>query len=285
MSFKASKKRERKTPNAIVRGKPMIPSAAVEEWYRGQLNLVAAAMIEDYRLEVGRALKNPNVETFFATDAAAATVFKDVLRRLDKKWKDIFEGFASKTSAEFVDKSDEHSKASAWFCMSNMGIEAPKMAYTSNISNTLEAAVSFNHTLITNIQEETHEKIFSAVMLSLTSPSPEQQGQSGITNALKDIGGFTKDRIKLIARDQTSKIYSSLSDERMEQNGLDEFEWMHSSAGKVPRESHMNMNGHIFKLNDPRLWETGGEFDLKKGDLGPPGWAINCRCRKIFVIR
>ncbi len=279
MAFKASKKREKKTPNAIVRGKPMIPSAAVEEWYRGRMKLVSSAMIEDYRLEIGRVLKNPEVERFFAKDAAAATVFKDVLRKLDKKWKEVFEGFAAQTAHEFVHKSDEHAKSSTFFCMSNMGIEAPKMAYTTNISNTLEASVTFNHTLISSIQEETHGKIFDAVMLSLTSPNPEQQGQSGITNALKEIGGFTQDRIKLIARDQTSKLYSSLSDTRMEENGIDEFEWMHSSAGKVPRQTHVDKDGEIFKLDDPRLWEG------PKADRGPPGWAINCRCRKIFVIR
>jgi uncharacterized protein with gpF-like domain len=237
------------------------------------------AMIEDYRAAVDDALKNHSVQSFFAQDAAAASVFKSIFKKLEEKWTNIFESFAKKTADEFVDQSDDHAKSSTFFCMKNMGVKQPDLAYSENVMNTLGAAKDFNYTLITGIQQDVHERIYKSVMLSLTSPNPEEQGQSGIENTLKEIGGFSKDRIKLISRDQTSKLYSALSDERMERNGLDEFEWMHSSAGKVPRQTHLDKDGEIFKLNDPRLWEG------PKADQGPPGWAINCRCRKRFIIR
>jgi SPP1 gp7 family putative phage head morphogenesis protein len=145
--------------------------------------------------------------------------------------------------------------------------------------NTLGAATDFNHTLITNISEDIHEKIYNSIMLSLTSPNPEEQGMTGIENTLKSVGGFSKKRIALITEDQTSKLYSALSDERMRENNVDEFRWLHSSAGKVPRKTHVAKNNQIFKLDDSRLWEG------PKADQGPPGWAIRCRCRKIPIIR
>jgi SPP1 gp7 family putative phage head morphogenesis protein len=110
-------------------------------------------------------------------------------------------------------------------------------------------------------------------MLSLTSPDPEQQGVSGITNALREIGEFSEKRIELIARDQNAKLYASLNIKRLEDNGVEYFRWLHSSAGKVPRQTHLDHDGEVYRINDPRLWEG------PKADQGPPGWAINCRCR------
>lgn len=279
MAFKASKKRERKAPEPIAKGSVMNPSAPIRIWYQGRMYDLIEAMVDDYKDQVNKALQNENVKEVFATDAAANSTFQKVLDRLSRKWTDIFSGFAKTTSKEFVDKSEEYSKISSVFSMNTLGIEQPKISYQKNVQNTLSAAVDYNHTLITGIQSDVHEKIYSAVMLSLTSPDPAQQGQSGIEAALKEIGGFAKGRAKLIAEDQTSKLYSALSDERLAENGVEEFEWLHSSAGKTPRQSHLDRDGIIYKLNDPRFWEG------PKADQGPPGWAIHCRCRRRPVIR
>jgi SPP1 gp7 family putative phage head morphogenesis protein len=284
MTFVASKKRERQKPEPVSKGLAIGPSTAIRIWYKNQLRMITAAMIDDYKQSLAVALQHEDVEKLFAEDSAPSAIFKFVLRRLQDKWKRVFNGFAKEIAKEFVRQSDDQVNASTYHSLSVAGVKAPTIEYNDNVRNTLGAAVSYNHTLITGIGEDIHEKIYSAVMLSLTSPNPEEQGTSGIQNALRNIGDFSDNRIDLISRDQTSKLYASLSDERMRQNNVDEFEWMHSGAGKEPRESHARMDGEIFKLDDPRMWEVGGEFGLKKSDLGPPGWAINCRCRKRPVI-
>ncbi len=285
MAFKASKERKRKEPDPVGRGSPIAPSAAVKLKYQKQMMWVVKAMLEDYKHEMAETLAHPEVEQFYGEDASVSSIFKRILKKLDKKWKEVFSGFATKAAYEFTRDADKNATAATLNSLSTAGIDQPRATFNEYVQNTLEAATDFNHTLIVNIQQEVHEKIYTSVMLSLTSPNPEQQGQAGIEAALREAGITAKDRVELIARDQTSKLYSALADDRMRENGVDEFEWAHSSAGKVPRESHVHMDGHIFKLNDPRLWEVGGEFNLKKGDLGPPGWAINCRCRRIPVIR
>jgi SPP1 gp7 family putative phage head morphogenesis protein len=277
MAFKASKARQRRAPEPVSKGKPIGPSAAIRSWYESAMNSVVAAMLQDYRDQVREALEHPEVEEFYAEDAADS-VFQRVMRRLNKKWSEVFTGFAQKYAAAFVERVDEYSKSSVFFSLSAAGVNQPTMTYNKNVAATLGASKDFNHTLITNVQKEVHEKIYSAVMLSLTSPNPEEQGASGIQNALREVGTFAKKRVDLITRDQTSKLYSALSDERLRQNGVDHFEWMHSSAGKVPRQTHLDKDGKVFALDDPELW-TG-----PKADQGPPGWAINCRCRKRPII-
>jgi uncharacterized protein with gpF-like domain len=284
MVFQASKKREIKPPEPVAKGGMLIPSAAVRIWYQGRLMDIAEAMMDDYRASLESAYRDYDVRKAFAMDASAASILTALFTKLWDKWTSVFAGFAAETAKDFVEKSDTHVNASTWASLSTAGVKQPITSYNDNVKNTLGATQAFNNTLIKGIHEDTHEKIFSAVMLSLTSSDPAQQGITGIQAALRDAGEFTDSRIRLIAQDQNSKLYSSLSDERLIQNGIDEFEWMHSSAGKEPRASHVKMNGHIFKINDPRLWEVGGEFDLKKGDLGPPGWAIRCRCNRRPII-
>lgn len=279
MAFTASKKRERKPAEPVGVGTQIIPSAATEGWYRKQMDMVIDAMIADYKKEIEDAFKNPDVKAFYAEDASASSIFKKVFNRLQNKWSDIFKGFAKQTAKKFVDKTEVQATASTLYSLKMAGLKSPVAAYNKNVYNTIEATKDYNFTLITNINEEAHEKIHSAVMLSLTSPDPNEQGQQAIIKALNEVGIKSRNRAELIAKDQTSKLYASLADLRMEENGVEEFEWMHSSAGKVPRQTHLDRDGEVYKLNDPRLWEG------PKADQGPPGWAINCRCRRRPIIR
>lgn len=279
MAFKASKKRGRREPKPVGRGTQIIPSAAIESWYRSELAKVTKAMIAEYKTQLGYVINGEPAQRLFATDATATADFTRTLNSLKQRWGRIFAAFADKIAPQFVEKTDVAATSATLHSLSVAGVNQPRATFNEAVKNTLQASVDYNHTLITNLSVEVHEKIYSSVMLSLTSPNPEEQGSSGIQNALKEVGGFSDKRIDLIVRDQTSKLYSSLSDDRMRENGCEEFEWMHSSAGKVPRHTHVEKDGQIFKLNDPRLWEG------PKADQGPPGWAINCRCRKIPIFR
>jgi len=279
MGFKASKKREQQAAEPVGRGLPIVPSAALEAWYKKQLKDMTYSMLEDYKKMILGEVKSEQGKRFYATDALFTTSFNSVLKSLQQRWGKIFEGFAEKLAPEFVNKVDGQATSATLHSLSIAGLKAPVATYNAAVANVLQASVDFNHTLITGLASEAHEKIHTAVMLSLTSSNPEEQGMGGIKAALVKAGIDSEKRINFIAQDQTSKLYSSLSDERMEQNGCDEFEWLHSSAGKFPRHTHVEKNGQIFKLNDPRFW-TG-----PKGDQGPPGWAPCCRCKRVPIIR
>lgn len=278
MAFKPSKIRMRQNPQPIRRGTQIIPSAPLANWYAEKIQPIATAMLADYEKQILDVLNSEEGAKYYAMDASISSMFKKVLNALKKKWTSIFIGLADQVAPEFVERAEKGATISTIYSLSTIGIDQPKSAYNESIRNTLKAAESFNKTLITSISEQAHDKMYTAVMLSLTSPSPDEQGQVGIKNALKEIGIHDEKRIKNITKDQTSKLYSSFAVDRMVQNGIEEFEWIHSSAGKVPRQDHVAKDGVIFKLNDPRLWEG------KPSDQGYPGWAINCRCRMRPIV-
>lgn len=277
MAFKASKIRSIRR-DVVAEGSQLIPTSATQSWYNKQMDLLIHEMIEDYKKELLLNFKTDTAEKFYAEDASVVSLFKKMMARLESKWFALFKNSAKTISDKFVKKVDASSKAGVNFSISTLGIKAPRETYTQNINNTMKAGREFNETLITGLQEEAHKKIADAIMLSLTSPNPEQQGQKYVMSVLADAGISSKKRAKLIARDQNSKMFASLNHDRMEQNGITHFKWVHSSAGKVPRHTHVAKDGMIFALNDHRLWEG------PKSDQGPPGWAINCRCRAVPVL-
>jgi uncharacterized protein with gpF-like domain len=277
MTFRASKKRERERPERVGKGTALIASSSIRIWYTRQMKLLAIEMIKDYRQTIQAAMQHSDVREYFAMDAATPSMLK-IMMKLRKKWYDIWSGFAKKVSKMFVKRVDEHVSATVHSSLSKAGIKEPILTYNDNVKNTLDAAQDFNHTLITGISDVIHERIYAAVMLSLTSPDHERKGVAGIETALREIGGFTEKRIKQISKDQNSKLYSSLTIERMKQNKIDEFEWDHTGASKEPRRTHLDKDGKIFSINDPELW-TG-----PKADQGPPGWAIGCTCRAIPIV-
>lgn len=277
MAFKASNKRERRPAAPVGRGVPIQPSAALREKYAKEMKALIASMMEDYREKLLATYDRPTVSRVMAMDSATS-MLDGVVASLNRRWSRIFENFAKKMSPKFVKETADAADAATLHSLSVAGLNAPTKDYNANVARILEAEVPFNSTLITKISEEAHNKVYDAVMLSLTSPDPEKQGQAYIKKTLSEVGISCNKRADLIARDQTSKIYASLSSERMRQNGVEKFEWLHSSAGKVPRPEHLRRNGQIYSLDDPRLWEG------PKQDQGPPGWAINCRCTRIPII-
>jgi len=59
--------------------------------------------------------------------------------------------------------------------------------------------------------------------------------------------------------------------------GITEAVWMHSHAGKVPRPTHVAMNGTRFKVAE-------GMWDSAEGKFIQPGELINCRCTSRSVL-
>jgi SPP1 gp7 family putative phage head morphogenesis protein len=74
----------------------------------------------------------------------------------------------------------------------------------------------------------------------------------------------TKNRTKLIARDQVSKLNGQLSQVRQTSIGVEEYIWRTSRDERV-RPSHRRNEGKRFKWNEPP-------------PTGHPGTAVQCRC-------
>lgn len=70
-------------------------------------------------------------------------------------------------------------------------------------------------------------------------------------------------RAKLIARDQTAKLFSSLTEERQTELGVEEYIWETVGDGAV-RDTHADRDGKTYR------WDAVGQIK--------PGEEIQCRC-------
>jgi uncharacterized protein with gpF-like domain len=98
-----------------------------------------------------------------------------------------------------------------------------------------------------------------------------------MTDDLEHSFGVTERRAAMIARDQTAKATNNLSRQRLLDYGVKYGKWMHTSSGKTYRESHMEMDGEIYDLEQ-------GCFDIDYGGYIQPGELVNCKCCCIPVL-
>lgn len=80
---------------------------------------------------------------------------------------------------------------------------------------------------------------------------------------LDERSDYPRWRAKLIARDQTNKLFSSLTEERQTELGVEEYIWEDAGDGAV-RDTHAARNGKTYR------WDAVGQIK--------PGEEILCRC-------
>jgi SPP1 gp7 family putative phage head morphogenesis protein len=120
--------------------------------------------------------------------------------------------------------------------------------------------------LIRTLPEQYLSQVQGQVMRSITTGN----GLKTLMPFMREKYGQNVRKARQVAHDQTRKAYSSIANARMQSAGIEEFEWVHSHGGKVPRQQHLDWNGKIFRFDKPPVDDT----------FGPvlPGIAINCRC-------
>ena len=105
-----------------------------------------------------------------------------------------------------------------------------------------------------------------------------------------DLPGISYRRARIIARDQTAKLNSSLTQGRMTDAGMETYIWdtaqdervRGDTSGFYPKAlpSHFVMQGKICRWDDPTVWLENGEWVKRTVDAPyfHPGMAIMCRC-------
>ena len=153
--------------------------------------------------------------------------------------------------------------------------------------------------LIKTIPQQFIGDVASAVMDNMRGvPLPEGRN---LMKQIEHIGGVSKKRAKLIARDQTSKLTSTLNQARQMSIGIEMYIWRTSKdqrvvgnpSGKYPvgnkvHGDHYVMEGLYCRWDDPTVYSTDkGKTWLKRGSTMPkthPGMEIQCRCYAESVI-
>lgn len=250
----------------------------------------------------------------FAQDENLPNYSQRVLRNLQDTFQKLFDSVAPKIADDFVNEVDESSEQSMSQLL--LGVTAagvlqgltnksktvlnketsvelgffPKSTLKGKrVEKILNASIAENVSLIKSIPREYLADMEKTVMRAVTTgkgPSDIYKTAKSQLELSKDFKSHLKNtdekvnrRAKLIANDQTRKVYTGLNAGRMKNAGMDRFKWLHNGGSAKPRPYHLDtLNGNEYSLSDPPV------IDPKTGERGLPGQLVNCRCSMIPVI-
>jgi SPP1 gp7 family putative phage head morphogenesis protein len=261
---------------AIVRGKPLNPPAATAAKYSASLHRLVDAMTEIARKDIEAFFARPATQAHFAQDESVSYAASRLVSALEKKFAALFDRRAEGLSEWLVNSVNKASTSSLHASLQEMsgGLSMKTSVLNGQMRESLSAATAQNVGLIKSIPEQYLHNVEQAVLRSVTTGN----GLADLQPMLEAQAGITKRRAKMIAEDQTHKIYSAINRQRMDALGLTQFEWLHSGGGKHPRELHVSYSGKVFKFSEPPV------IDERTGETGLPGDAPNCRCKMIPVL-
>src|ERR1700761_6910897 len=83
-----------RSQKSIVKGKPLTPSAAIEQRYYAALHVLIGRMTAETELELQKLFKTEHAEEYFALDASIASQARILTNALIKKYTDLFASLA-----------------------------------------------------------------------------------------------------------------------------------------------------------------------------------------------
>ncbi len=246
----------------------------VEAKYRKALQQLISDMhgSVEYWLKAGYRKHPPRVAELVdqAQDASPAQAIQRIFQGLAKRWNDKFDEMADKVAKSFLESMLSTTDLAFRAALKDAGWTVD-FKMTPAMRDAFNASLSENVGLIRSIPEQYLQKVEGVVMRSYSAGRDLET----MTKDLKRLYPITSRRAELIARDQSNKANSVITQTRRLELGITKAVWMHSHAGKTPRPDHVAADGK--------------EFDVAKGCLISgeyiqPGEEINCRCTSRSVL-
>ncbi len=179
----------------------------------------------------------------------------------------------------------------------NIEVAAPSIAVNvfqnplldKNIDLMLKSWVSTNTSLITSIQSDLLEQVSVIVESSYRSGLSMQS----LSKKLQSRFNISKNRAKLIARDQTGKLHSDYIKHEHGILGIKEYVWLtanESDENNRVRPSHKVLNNKICQWDNATTYKNKEEDKLKSktsigGVLLQVGQDYQCRCSLAAIIK
>jgi SPP1 gp7 family putative phage head morphogenesis protein len=250
---------------------PVRPNVGIEIAYQKALDSLIKEMHESllYWLQAGYKADEPEAVAM-AQDKTPAEELNRRMKRLARRWQKRFDQLAPDLAKHFAQAATERSDASLRAALKRGGMTV-KFTLTPAANDALQAVVAENVGLIKSIASEHLTDVQGILMRS----AARGRDLGGMTQELEARYGVTRRRAATIARDQNNKATAVIQRVRQRELGIKTCVWLHSTAGKHPRESHVAANGKRYKVEEGMLID--GEYIF-------PGEAINCRCTCRAVI-
>jgi len=251
------------------------PIAKIESvQYFKELNKISKSMRTDIKNELIPLLKS--LESQYATDGYADALTQ-LLVRLSTKYKSLTDIFAKMTAEKMVGSvAAKNRNAFNKLVKEAVGVDMESIIVDEGLNDFLEAQVNKNVSLIKSISDEYFKAIETTVMNGTANGMRWEQiaREIGGIKHISSVNGKLQNRIKLIARNETSNINASINKRRQEELGVEKFKWVTADDERV-RDSHAKLDGKIFEWDNPPIVD---------GVPTTPGRPINCRCVAVAVI-
>ncbi len=233
--------------------------------------------------------------------AEAATMRKDGVR--GDTWADEMANLAGQVRRKVDERTKDEkavaaelsSQINAWNSIQwrksvrvTMGVDL--LASEPWLRSQLKSWATENAALIKTLEDEAVHQVSVWANKGLREGARYEEIADKIESRL----GVTEAKAQFLARDQTAKLNSDLTQRRQEQIGITEYEWMTSQdervrglpGGKYPRARprHDTLNGKTCRWDDAGVFKKGNKW-VSRDAIGAvklhPGKDYQCRCGAI----
>lgn len=250
------------------------PNAGLEYLYRKRLDCLIEAMHRSFMKWVLAAYRanQPHVVEM-AADKLPADELREVMRELARRWRSRFDDGSKLLAGYFAQSASKRTDAQLQAILKKIGFSVD-FKMTKAQRDILQATVAQNVALIKSIPDQYISQVEQSVMRSV------QAGRDvgGLASELEKNFGVTKRRAAFIAQSQNNMATAAFNRSRQLELGIETAIWLHSSAGRHPRPSHVA--------------NSGKTFDIAKGWYDPdakvwtwPGILPRCRCVSRSVLK
>lgn len=270
-----SKEAQRFRRSAPLTLAPIRPNVGVQMIYQQKLLDMIAEMNGSVMYWVGARYKaNEPAIAQVAQDELPANALKKALAMLVKRWQKNFDRLSHDLAKYFAMDVSKRSASALKSKLKKAGFTV-EFRMTRAMKDALEATIQQQVSLIKSIPQKYFTNVEGAVMRSVAAG----HDLATLTKNLQKNYGVTRRRAELIARDQNNKATATLTRVRQVELGIKEAIWMHSTAGKEPRPTHLAAG-----RRKQRYDVTKGWYDPHEKKFIYPGELINCRCVSRSVI-
>ena len=250
------------------RGGALISSASIADQYQKAIVALVKKMAEESEKELRKMFNDPGY-AMDAVDGNPASRARIIINYLKRKYGKYFNRLAQVATERMIRQTIRHSTVTLNMSLKDIAKDLnldPAFLNSGRLREIVTASTQEAAQLIKTIPEQYLSQVQGQVMRSITTGS----GLQTLVPFLREKYGQNVRKARNVAHDQTRKVYSSISNARMVNAGVEEFEWCHSHGGKTPRQQHMDWNGKTFRFDKPPVDDRFGAV--------LPGIAINCRC-------
>lgn len=238
--------------------------------YQKQIMSLIRELEEDTGLIVSAYRNSPPL--LITMDASPVVSMRKLLSDLGTRWIKRFDRAAPKIAAAYLKGQFKATDSAMQQALKDAGW-AIKFEMTPAVKEAFEASLAENVGLIRSIPQEYLKQVEGVVMRSYTVG----RDLHTMVKDLRKLYPAAANRAILISRDQSNKANAVVTRARQLELGIVEAIWMHSHAGKVPRPTHLAMNGRRYKVAE-------GMYDPAVDRFVFPGELINCRCTGRSVL-